>query len=186
MSTRVLQFVTGAGHRHTTHTLTHTHSGSGSGSITLFKDCSLDALLDQSQHAPLHHSHTPPLPSSLPSSPPLPLHHSHTPPLPPQHWLDPTRINEEKTHLEFTSECVVCIVSVPSFMIPHDILQYLSPVLHDIKAITTLKHYYSHEQYYVLLKMKSEEDAARFIREYHGAPLCSLQPTTCLAYRSVV
>mmetsp|Transcript_4034 Transcript_4034/g.6846 ORF Transcript_4034/g.6846 Transcript_4034/m.6846 type:complete len:520 (-) Transcript_4034:1048-2607(-) len=96
--------------------------------------------------------------------------------------LDPARLSAEKTDLQFADKCLVCIVTVPSFMIPHDILQFLKPVLPDIKSVSTLRHYATHDSYFVLLEMTCPAAASSFIQEYHGAPLCSLQPTTCLAY----
>ena len=99
--------------------------------------------------------------------------------------LDPARLIAEKTDLQFNAQkCLVCILSVPSFMIPHDLLHFLAPFLPHIKEVSTLRHYAGREQCLVLLELTSPEVAARFIREYHGAPLCSLQPTTCLVYRS--
>jgi hypothetical protein len=102
--------------------------------------------------------------------------------------LDPARLTADKADLEFNDEkCLICILSVPSFMIPHDILQFLTPFLPDIKQISTLRHYAGHaaDRCFVLLEMTCPEAAALFIQEYHGAPLSSLQPTTCLVYRQV-
>lgn len=97
--------------------------------------------------------------------------------------LDLARLEADKSHLQFSDKSLVCIVSVPSFMIPHDLLQFLAPVTPDIHSITTLRHYSAHDRYFALLQMVSPEAAARFIGEYHGTPLCTLQPTTCLVYR---
>ena len=97
--------------------------------------------------------------------------------------LNHTTMETEKQSLEFNpSKIRLCILLVPSFMIPHDIIQFLSPFLSDVKNITTLRHLDAHDQYIVLIEVTSVEVAAEFIKEYHGISLCSLQPTTCLVY----
>lgn len=139
------------------HFTTEDHrSRSSTGSIHLFKECTV-AALDSTQ----------------------------------QLQLDPALLIAEKEDLEFAlppEKCLLCIPAVPSFMVPHDLLHFLSPSLTEVKAVATLRHaggtgLGDHESFLVLLEMTSPEAAAVFIREYHGSPLCSLQPVTCLVYR---
>lgn len=74
---------------------------------------------------------------------------------------------------------LLCILQVPSFMIPRGFLQFLSPSLNTIDNIIILRHYSAPEKYMALLKMESEEAARSLVRDFEGQLISSLTHTAC-------
>lgn len=81
----------------------------------------------------------------------------------------------------------VCLMVVPSFMIPGDILHYFSSSFNDIVSIRIVRHYsISHSNnetaYIALIKLINENKAVEFMQIYRGRMLTSLKPTVCIVY----
>ena len=193
-STRFLQFATqSTATLHTSHSSLNTSSsssnsnscssspagGGGMGCIELFKECPLSALKDPSL-CPFENDddNVEDIPSFRNDAGDEMTSTSDA------GVKTDEREDRKDDNIEFHAEkALLCIISVPSFMIPHDLIQFLSPYLSEIKNISTLRHASNHDLYFVLLDVLSKKTAKKFIREYHGTTLCSLQPTVCLVYR---
>jgi hypothetical protein len=78
---------------------------------------------------------------------------------------------------------IVCLIMIPSFMIPTDIIHYFAGSLHEILSMRILRHDVDELQYLGLLLLSSSTGATALIEHYHGKPLSSFDPTLCQLYR---
>lgn len=87
-----------------------------------------------------------------------------------------------KPNPQFFTERTICILSIPCFMIPHEILHFFSSYLHSIVSIEILRNFELPDQYIAILKLDTVESATNIMTEFHGTLLSSLQPMTCFMY----
>lgn len=82
---------------------------------------------------------------------------------------------------------LVCIVNVPAFLIPGDILKFFASYVAKMRVFNVYRHYSSPEVYLAVLEMESSVAANDIIRDFHGQQLTSLEPTVCimLAVKSI-
>ena len=78
----------------------------------------------------------------------------------------------------------VCLLLVPSFMIPCEILRYFTKSYLDrMLSIQILRHIGNNDdKYLAFLELDSEESAKCFIQDFNGQPLSSLEQVTCILY----
>ena len=76
----------------------------------------------------------------------------------------------------------MCVLFVPSFMIPGDILNFFCSYFDSIFSIRILRHYYSQERYLALITLESSESAESFQADFHMRSMTSLEPIPCLIY----
>lgn len=78
----------------------------------------------------------------------------------------------------------VCLVLLPSYMIPCDILKYFTKsYLDTILSMKILKHIDKNDdKYLALLELEKEEDAVKLIRDFSEQILSSLEQTLCVLY----
>ena len=79
----------------------------------------------------------------------------------------------------------VCLLDVPSFMIPKEIISYFAPSLHEIGHFKIMKYLSSSERYLALLTMTDTAAANRLIQDYDGHPLSSLEGNITCSIRHV-
>lgn len=76
----------------------------------------------------------------------------------------------------------VCLLLLPSFMIPGDILRYFTPrYLDRLLRMSVFRHATS-DDYLAILEMESEDAAKELIGDFGGRPLSSLDQVTCVLY----
>ena len=85
----------------------------------------------------------------------------------------------------FHDSLTLCLIEVPAFMIPKDILIYFGSAIENVISCQVLQRLNNPGKYVALLKMRTTEDAQCLVRDYHGQSLCSLEPTTCWLYEVV-
>lgn len=78
----------------------------------------------------------------------------------------------------------VCLLLLPSYMIPCDILKYFTKsYLDTILSMQILKHIDKNDdKYFALLELETEEDAAKLIRDFNDQILSSLEQILCILY----
>ena len=78
----------------------------------------------------------------------------------------------------------VCLLMVPSFMIPCEILRYFTTTyLEKMLSIQILHHTGNNDdKYLAFLELDSEESAKSFIKDFDGQPLSSLEQVSCILY----
>jgi BRCA1-associated protein len=102
-----------------------------------------------------------------------------------ENLFDPIQQNLDPTSLvknDNENSCMVCLLLIPSYMIPNEMLKYFNSYLDQILSIRILRHYYDKEKYLCLIQLTSHEYAKRFILDYHKQMLSSLDNTYCLLY----
>lgn len=78
----------------------------------------------------------------------------------------------------------VCLLNVPSFMIPCEILRYFTkPYLDSILSMQILRHTGDNDdKYLVYLELDCESSAKSLIRDFDGQPLSTLEQISCVLY----
>ena len=78
----------------------------------------------------------------------------------------------------------VCLVMLPSHMIPCDILRYFTkPYLDKILSMQILRHIAPHvDKYLALIELDNEDSANELISDFNGQPLCALEEVQCILY----
>ena len=78
----------------------------------------------------------------------------------------------------------VCLLILPSHMIPCDILRYFTrPFLDKILSMQILRHIAPHvDKYLALIELDSEKSANELICDFNGQPLCTLEEVNCIIY----
>lgn len=78
----------------------------------------------------------------------------------------------------------VCLLTVPSFMIPCEILRYFpTKSLDTILSMKILRHAGNNDdKYLAFLEFDSEESARNLIRDFDGQPLSTLEQVSCVLY----
>ena len=89
------------------------------------------------------------------------------------------QLQTELTTSAMLKHCL-CLLNVPSFMIPNGIIQFFSCYRSSILSIRILRHYHQQEDYLAVLTMESAEAAQIIITDFHGKPLSSLDPILCM------
>ena len=86
-----------------------------------------------------------------------------------------------------TTQCLrtkhtVCLLDIPAFMLPRDILTYFTAHLEHFVSFRVLRHFNNPENYLGIIEMVSEEAAATLIHEYKDQVMTTLtpdKPTIC-------
>ena len=86
------------------------------------------------------------------------------------------------TAAEAANTNVVCLLNVPAFLIPGDILKFFGAYVGSMRSFKVLRHYSNPEIYMAVLEMESDEAALCIIRDFHGQLLTSLEPAMCILY----
>ena len=78
----------------------------------------------------------------------------------------------------------VCLLILPSHMIPCDILRYFTrPFLDKILSMQILRHIAPHvDKYLALIELDNENSANELISDFNGQPLCTLEEVNCILY----
>lgn len=78
----------------------------------------------------------------------------------------------------------VCLLNVPSFMIPCEILKYFTkPYLDKILSMQILRHIGDHDdKYLAYLELDCEASAKSLINDFDGQPLSTLEQISCVMY----
>lgn len=85
----------------------------------------------------------------------------------------PTPLGEEAERSE-----LICMISVPTSMTTHDILQFTAPVSNDIENIRIIRDS-KPNQYMALIKFRNQKTADEFYRNYNGAQFNTIEPDIC-------
>jgi len=81
-----------------------------------------------------------------------------------------------------SSNSLLCLLLVPSFMIPRDILHHFNTYVSSIVSVHILRHSSDMEKYLALIMMESHDVARNLVADFNGHLLTSLEPTTCMIY----
>ena len=84
-----------------------------------------------------------------------------------------TTLGEEAERSE-----LVCILSVPTSMTTHDLLQFTAPVKDDIENIRIIRDN-KPNQYMVLVKFRNQRTADEFYNNFNGVAFNSIEPEMC-------
>ena len=85
----------------------------------------------------------------------------------------PTPLGEEAARSE-----LICILSVPTSMTTHDLLQFTAPVAQDIENIRIIRDN-KPNQYMVLIKFRNQRSADEFYKNFNGVAFNSIEPEMC-------
>lgn len=85
----------------------------------------------------------------------------------------PTPLGEEAERSE-----LICMISVPTSMTTHDILQFTAPVSGDIENLRIIRDS-KPNQYMVLIKFRNQKTADEFFGNYNGAQFNTIEPDVC-------
>jgi hypothetical protein len=91
---------------------------------------------------------------------------------------------EHKMNTKFINNTttVLCLLLVPSFMIPTEIIHFFSSSLEKINSIRIFAHRNDSEKYMAILCVNSPLLASEIIRDYNSQLLSSLDRTYCLLF----
>ncbi len=73
----------------------------------------------------------------------------------------------------------VCMVDVPSYMIPRDILTFFGSYLGEMNAFQVFRHVAQQSKYAAIIEMANSEQAISLISDFSGQQLSSLEAATC-------
>jgi hypothetical protein len=90
-----------------------------------------------------------------------------------------TAAADNEQQQEQYNSTTICLLEVPAFMIPRDILMFFGAAVQDFVSFKVLRRFSCPGKYAALLQLRSVDCARALLRDYHGQPLCSLEPTTC-------
>lgn len=85
--------------------------------------------------------------------------------------------NEQMHNVDFTK---LCLLSVPSHMIPTEILRFFEPTLEQIVSVSIFRHAGDSDKYFAVLELVSAEAARIILEEYNGQVLSSLDKVCCI------
>ena len=91
----------------------------------------------------------------------------------------PAAAADNELQQEQSNSRTICLLEVPAFMIPKDILMFFGTAVQDFVSFKVLRRFSCPGKYAALLQLRSVDCARALLRDYHGQPLCSLEPTTC-------
>jgi BRCA1-associated protein len=73
---------------------------------------------------------------------------------------------------------LVCMISVPTSMTTHDLMQFVAPFEQDIESIRIIRDS-KPNQYMVLIRFRNQKSADEFYRNFNGVAFNSIEPETC-------
>lgn len=73
---------------------------------------------------------------------------------------------------------LVCMLSVPTSMTTHDVMQFVAPVEPDIESIRIIRDS-KPNQFMVLIRFRNQKSADEFYKNFNNAPFNSIEPETC-------
>ena len=73
----------------------------------------------------------------------------------------------------------LCLLEIPPFMIPGEILHFFGAILQYIISVKILQHYINTDKYLAILIVDSIENARKIHSDYNGQSLSSLENVTC-------
>lgn len=76
-------------------------------------------------------------------------------------------------------ETFVCVVDVPSYMIPRDILNFFGSYLDKMKAFQVFRHVKDYAKYAAIIELTSAKEVQSFIQDFSGQHLSSLEEAIC-------
>ncbi len=85
----------------------------------------------------------------------------------------------------FQSEVLVCLLEVPSYMIPCELIQFFASVQDSILTLTIFRHYSDSSKYCGILCIDNAINAQRIIDDYNGQLMSSLDGCTHCELRQV-
>lgn len=93
--------------------------------------------------------------------------------------LDGNDQPDDSIFSESTPTDLLCLVYVPSYMIPAEILQYFSADLECISSFKILRHRCDQRKYMALLRTISVDAAAKLCADYNSQILSSIDQSIC-------
>ena len=73
---------------------------------------------------------------------------------------------------------LICILSVPTSMTTHNVIQFVAPMEQDIESIRIIRDS-KPTQYMVLVKFRNQKSADEFYRNFNGVAFNSIEPEMC-------
>jgi hypothetical protein len=76
----------------------------------------------------------------------------------------------------------VCLLNIPGYLIPHDLLDFLKSILNQVESIKLFRQHSEIGYYIALVNLISSASSQDIVLEFNEKPFSSLDETICLSY----